>query len=299
MKIIYITTEDPNSQGDYQEVSMLHGLREVLGDDCIDFPRKKIMYGDFSESPKNELHGWGFTLLTEPIQDIENRKLEDIDFVLYGVTDAYGVKNNPIIDRLAKHGVWYLDGHDHSNITRTPCFKRELFKEQENVFPTGFGIPEHRIMPLNFENKTQTIQKTAPPYACFGPQILGPTARQLYVFNNEEDYYQDMNNSLFGLTCMKGGWDSLRHYEILASGACLLFRDYDRKPKLCAPQDLPCFSYNSMAELETLFARLAVDGKPTQEYIEMVCAQREWLWTHGTTKARAIKILEVLHESRK
>jgi len=54
-----------------------------------------------------------------------------------------------------------------------------------------------------------------------------------------------------------------------------------------------------MAELETLFARLAVDGKPTQEYIEMVCAQREWLWTHGTTKTRAIKILEVLHESRK
>ena len=57
MKIIYITTSDPKSQGDYQEISMLHGLRQVLGDQCIDFPRKKIMYGDFSESPKNELHG--------------------------------------------------------------------------------------------------------------------------------------------------------------------------------------------------------------------------------------------------
>ena len=88
MKIVYMTTEDPNSQGDYQEVSMLHGLREVLGDDCIDFPRKKIMYGDFSESPKNELHGWGFSLLTEPIADVESRELKDIDFVLYGVTDA-------------------------------------------------------------------------------------------------------------------------------------------------------------------------------------------------------------------
>ena len=49
MKIIYITNQDPNSQCDYQEVSMLHGLREVLRDNCIDHPRKKIMYGDFSE----------------------------------------------------------------------------------------------------------------------------------------------------------------------------------------------------------------------------------------------------------
>ena len=157
MKLVYITNEDPNSQCDYQEVSMLHGLREVLGDDCIDYPRKKIMYGDFSESPKEELHGWGFSLLTEPIQDIENRKLENIDFVLYGFTDAYGVKNDPALDKLAKYGVWYLDGHDHSNITRTPCFKRELFEEHKNVFPTGFGIPEHRIIPLNFFKLSTTI----------------------------------------------------------------------------------------------------------------------------------------------
>ena len=75
MRILYITSEDPKAQGDYQEVSMLHGLREVLGDNCIDFPRKKIMYGDFSESPKNELHGRGFSLLTEPIEDVENTEL--------------------------------------------------------------------------------------------------------------------------------------------------------------------------------------------------------------------------------
>ena len=42
MKILYVTTPDTGAQGDYQEVSMLHGLREVLGDDCIDFPRKKL-----------------------------------------------------------------------------------------------------------------------------------------------------------------------------------------------------------------------------------------------------------------
>ena len=298
MKIVYITHEDPNSQCDYHEVSMLHGLREVLRDNCIDHPRKKIMYGDFSESPKKELHGWGFSLLTEPIPDVSDRSLGEVDFVLYGVTDAYGVENVPEIDRLARYGVWYLDGHDHDKISRTPCFKRELFEEHENVFPNGFGIPEHRIMPLDFENKTQMIQATAPPHACFGPQILGPAARSLYVFTEEEEYYRDMHRSFFGLTCMKGGWDSLRHYEILASGACLLFRDYDRKPSLCAPQDLPCFCYNSMQDLENLFNRLIINEKPTQEYIDMVYKQREWLLKYGTTKRRAESLIRTLEKHR-
>tara|TARA_R110000824_G_scaffold231335_2_gene419143 strand:+ start:23887 stop:24804 length:918 start_codon:yes stop_codon:yes gene_type:complete len=296
MKIIYVTNTKKDSQCDFQEVSTLNGLREILGDDCIDFPRKKIMYGDFSESPKDELHGWGFSLLTYPIQEVSNREVDEVDFVLYGVTDGYGIKNIPEIDRLAKHGVWYLDGHDHSKITKTPCFKRELFESHENVFPTGFGIPEHRIRPIDFSNKTQIAQKTAPPYACFGPQILGPTARKLYVFTNEEEYYNDMASSYFGLTCMKGGWDSLRHYEILASGACLLFRDYDQKPKLCSPQNLPCVSYSSPQDLEAIVNRLIVNNTPTQEYVDLVNTQREWLIKHGTTKARAKKILEVLGE---
>lgn len=298
MKIIYVTNTKKDAQCDYQEVSMLHGLREVMGDDCIDFPRKKIMYGDFSESPKDELHGWGFSLLTYPIEEISNREVDEVDFVLYGVTDAYGVINIPEIDSLAKYGVWYLDGHDHNAISKTPCFKRELFEEIENVYPTGFGIPAHRIRPIIFKNKKQLIQNTAPPYSTFGPQILGRDARQLYVFSDETNYYNDMASSWFGLTCKKGGWDSLRHYEILASGTCLLFRDYDQKPPLCAPQNLPCFSYSSLDELEGLINRLFVKNAPTKEYIDMVYKQRRWLLDHGTTKARAEHVIEVLNDIR-
>ena len=294
MRIIYITTSDPKSQGDYQEVSTLVGLRKVLGDDCIDYPRKKIMYGDFSESPKNELHGWGFSLLAEPIKDIASRELSDIDFVLYGVTDAYGVKNYPEIDKLAKYGVWYLDGHDHSNISRTPCFKRELFSEQDNVYPIGFGIPSHRIRLIAVNRKTQLFAQTAPPYALFGPQILGPAARNLYVFSEENDYYNDIQTSFFGLTCMKGGWDSLRHYEIMAGGAYLLFRDYDKKPKTCSPVNIPCESYSSKEELEHIVNKLIVNNKPTNLYFEGIQKQREWLLNYGTAEARAKQIIETL-----
>lgn len=296
MKIIYITTLDPKSQGDYQEISTLHGLRQILGENCIDFPRKKIMYGDFSESPKNELHGWGFSLLTEPLPELENRII-DTDFILlYGVTDAYNVPRYDSLEAFAKKTFW-IDGHDHSKISKKPCFKRELFETETDVYPTGFGIPEHRIMEINF-NKTQLIQKSAPPYALFGPQILGIDARQLYCFSNEQEYYNDMSRSCFGLTCKKGGWDSLRHYEILASGACLLFRDYHNKPPLCSPQQLPCFSYSSEDELNNLINRLTNNKTTlTQEYIDMVYMQREWLLQNGTTKQRASKILETLYVS--
>lgn len=33
------------------------------------------MYHDFSQSPKDQLHGRGFSLLTLPIQDVSNRDI--------------------------------------------------------------------------------------------------------------------------------------------------------------------------------------------------------------------------------
>ena len=297
MKLLYLPGRDPNSAGDFQEVCMLHGLRSIMGEDCIDWPKKKILYADFSDSPKDELHGAGFTLYTEPIQDISNRDHSRVDFVLYGVTDSYNVTDYPEINAITPN-VWYLDGHDHQRITKKPCFKREMFLEEDGVYPTGFGIPHHQIRSLNFTKKIQIIQKTAPPYAVFGPQILGGDTRQLYCFSDEKDYYKDMSQSWFGLTCKKGGWDSLRHYEILASGACLLFRDYDKKPPLCAPQNLPCFSYSTLEELESIINRLLINDKPTDEYYDMILRQREWLIKYGTTEARAMQALLTILSNR-
>jgi hypothetical protein len=317
MRIIYITTDDPTAQGDYQENVLLSGLRHILRDDLIDYPRKKTMYGDFSDSPKNEIHGWGFTMFSRSIPDIngitrleiqeaselytqKRGELLDIDFVIYGVTDAYGVPDYPEINKLAKYGVVYIDGHDHMKITKTPCFKREWSEEyvtgKNNVWHTGFGIPEHLIRPMVSEQKTQMIQNTVPPYALFGHQILGIDARRLYKYENEEDYYDDMASSFFGLTCLKGGWDSMRHYEIMAAGAVLLFRDYDQKPEGCSPEGIPALSYSTKSELESIIGTLVVDNHPTPKYYKIFDQQREWLLNNGTTKARAHQVLGRLNE---
>ena len=96
MRILFITTKAADKQGDLLEVSLLHGLRTVLGDDCVDYPRKKVMYHDFSDTPKNSLHGRGFSLLTTPIDDVKDRDIfkQKFDYVIYGDGHMYGEEPN-------------------------------------------------------------------------------------------------------------------------------------------------------------------------------------------------------------
>jgi hypothetical protein len=311
MKILFIPTKNPKLQGDLLEVCVLNGLRNIIGDQCIDIPRKKVMYHDWSDTKREELHGRGFTLYTHPIVDIKNRNTDSIDVILYGDGHIYGESDDLELNKLCNN-IWHLDGHDlygsapkkiifeNEEIIATQfekCFKRELVEEGlRNVFPTGFGIPSYHIKPINLENKAQLYQKTVPDAALFKPvHDLG--SRNHHKFTVEEDYYQDLQTSWFGLTCKKGGWDCLRHYEILMTGTLLLFRDYNKKPKFCSPQNLPCFSYSSKEELDELINRLLINGKPTNEYKEMLFEQRKWLYNTGTTEARAINILNILKEN--
>ena len=48
--------------------------------------------------------------------------------------------------------------------------------------------------------------------------------------NNESDYYQLLGSSWFVLTMRRGGWDAMRHYEIVAAGALPYFLDLERCP---------------------------------------------------------------------
>ena len=80
----------------------------------------------------------------------------------------------------------------------------------------------------------------------------------------------------------------------MASGSLLLFRDYDKKPEQCSPQNLPCFSYSTIEGLEDLMNRLVVNGVPTEEYMNMLFEQREWLLKYGTTEARALSIIKTI-----
>jgi hypothetical protein len=73
-----------------------------------------------------------------------------------------------------------------------------------------------------------------------------------------------------------------------------LFKDYNKKPALCSPINLPTFSYSSEYELKELMNSLVVDNKPSKQYIDMLYMQREWLYNNATTISRAKNILKIL-----
>jgi hypothetical protein len=318
MNILFLTTNSLDSQGDYLELTILIGLKELCGDRIIDFPKKKIIYGDFSLSEKNKLHGKGFTLLSKPLLDNfkENSisSLGKIDAIIIGCGHQYGESFDVSELKTMSDNIWVLDGHDlHGNAKRKinyrgeeligiqffRSFKRELVEpyfQSAEVYPTGFGIPISQIREINLMKKSQLFQSTAPDAALFKFQNdLGGSKH--HKFSNEEEYLNDIAISWFGLTCKKGGWDCLRHYEILACGSLLLFRDFDKKPKFCSPQELPCISYSSKEELFNIINELLPMGIPSLEYFRLLKKQRDWLLSHGTTKARAQYILNTLNKN--
>src|SRR5262245_46873024 len=58
MRVLFLQA---NSE-DYLADSLLHGLREVLGPDLVDLPRRDALYDDLEPERRSALYGRGFTL---------------------------------------------------------------------------------------------------------------------------------------------------------------------------------------------------------------------------------------------
>ena len=315
MKILFITIKSPNQQGDYFELAILNGLKKVLGNNVVDYPKKNVIYGDFSEVKKEALHGRGFTLLRTPFRDDINRDIENqkFDAVIYGDGHMYGEKFFiEKYDKLANNNVWIVDGHDLYGKAPKKAkyldeeiisnqfdysFKGAVVYEDPKVFPTNLGVPEEVILPIDLEKKTKMYQNTYPKYSFFeNPTDLGGGSSH-YKYESEEEYYKDLSQSWFGLSSRRGSWDSLRNYEIIASGSLLIYRDYLNKPISCGPLNVPCLSYSTKNELYQIFDRLVPNNKPTDEYMFLLEAQREWLLNYGTTTAVAKNIKNIIKQN--
>ena len=60
---------------------------------------------------------------------------------------------------------------------------------------------------------------------------LIPGKVSTYIYDTEEQYYNEYKKSYFAITKLKGGWDCMRHYEILANGCVPFFIDIEKCPK--------------------------------------------------------------------
>lgn len=280
MKILFITAP----LYDYLADSLLIGFRELYGTDCVDYPRKPMMYGEFPT-----VYGRGFTIWSRPIQDIRRNEenFTDIDLVIYSnyrrqkpVDWRVLVRNKNQAPRIV-----YVDGNDDGEVESgvRPFFKRELLQPCEGVFPIGFGIPGWLVRPLAPDLKSQLHQTHIQD-----PDFTSETA---YKFTEEKEYYDDLARSFFGITMRKGGWDCMRHYEIMAAGTVVMFKNFDAKPPLCAPHCPHFISYSDKRDFLEKTGRLLTDGKPNTEYVRILQAQRDWLLENATCTARAGQLL--------
>jgi len=234
MKILFIAKGD---LPDYQSDMVFHGGRSTLGANFVDCNKLWYMYKDEKELywtsrvPDNgKAYGRGFTMcgrLTEDNVDRTNipEKIKNhyFDKIIYGSCTRCLDHMELVQQHYDKRDVILIDGEDDQEI-RTKLlnygtyFKRELLtKDMDKANALYFAIPEDIIV-------TKVPDKNK-EYATIVPGDLST-----YVYDNERDYYDGYQESFFGITFKKGGWDCLRHYEIIANGCIPYFLDLEYCP---------------------------------------------------------------------
>jgi hypothetical protein len=117
----------------------------------------------------------------------------------------------------------------------------------------------------------------------FGTIVPGDTST--YIFSEEAGYYADYQQSVFGRTCRKAGWDCLRHYEILANGCIPFFTDLDQCPSTTMTHFPKAIVMDAMKQL--------VHASPQDPAVISASKQLlEYTKAKLTTKAMASWVLE-------
>ena len=230
MKILFIHSEGNNTHyNDYMSDLLLHGLRELLGFQVIDYPGSWYMYSDEilkRQYDKNKLWGKGLTIKNTlnnynsiDRTDIE-KKIQNkyFDLVIYSSIR----RSDLFLESVIKYNnkFLFIDGEDDNYIDERYSnsglyFKRELVNDKSNLIPISFAVPKEKVLK---DINEKPINLLAP---------LIPGRLSTYIYEDEKTYYNMYANSIFGITNKKLGWDTLRHYEILMNGCIPLFFNID------------------------------------------------------------------------
>lgn len=251
MKILYhpivdykavIEKHGPGMSGDYVVDCLFHGFRKTFGTDCIDHQKNPHMYDDKDYTGLFPHHGFSMfgRIKDQEIdrEDIEGKlKAGFFDYVISPIHHTN--RNNQVeIDRhidyirqfmpASKFAVICSDETPSSNsflLGTTKCifFKQELNDGVTGAFPIAYSVPREIFV-------DKVPEKTI-DFAQLIPSLHGCRHKSTYIYTDEEDYYDSYRKSYFGFTCKKGGWDCMRHYEIISQGCVPFFTDIEACPK--------------------------------------------------------------------
>lgn len=264
---------------------LAHGLRSLLGPDFVDVNKLTFMYQGEPHPPFFTVYA---TLPDIPVdrEDILHKiRTVYFDAVIYGSIQRYREHLPLVTEIYPPERIAFIDGEDdhvvfHDALGRGHYFKRELDRCQHDsrILPIEFCIPKEKIRPT-IPTKTHLM---AP---------CDPRDRATYrYYASETSYYDQYAVSYFGYTMKKGGWDSCRHYEIMAAGALPYFADLE---------SCPLWTLNWFPKTSLLVARVIHDnwkGRPEDEddWAKLMSNVRTVLANDLTTEAMAKRILEKL-----
>ena len=267
MKILFIHSEGNNTHyNDYMSDLLLHGLRQLLGAQVIDYPGSWYMYSDEilnRQFDRNKLWGKGLTIKNTlnnynsiDRTDIE-KKIQNkyFDLVIYSSIR----RSDLFLESVIKYNnkFLFIDGEDDIYIDERYSnsglyFKRELVNNKSNLIPISFAVPKEKVLK---DINEKPINLLAP---------LIPGRLSTYIYEDEKTYYNMYANSIFGITNKKLGWDTLRHYEILMNGCIPLFLNIKDCPKLTLttlPKDRLLNIYNNFHQILQFYSPFKIYKK--------------------------------------
>lgn len=292
---------------DYQNDCLFHGLcclpeTEVfiLNETGYDF----MFSGLFSSAQLRSLYGRGFTItglippekkrVHTPEEARKNISEKFYDFVIYGSVFRCTDLLDEVLKSYPRNRIIFIDGEDedfHFRLTRGVShrffqrrkalkyaglglyFKRELLPEFKGKFlPVSFAIPEELILQELPENKTREMA------------FIIPGKPETYIYDTPETYYKGYQESVYGMTFKKGGWDCLRHYEILANGCIPYFPGIEALP----PETMFMFPVNLIRYTNMLYEK-GITGK---RRIEAAQTLLDYTRKYLTTRFIAEYVLE-------
>jgi hypothetical protein len=297
MKILYIAKHNAPDT-DMQCDLLFLGLRSLLGPDVVDVQKAYRAYKSSFPSmfPMNEL---SFTLggilddISVDREDIPNKiRNRYFDLVFYG--SAYRDRQFLPEVSLAYHPsqIVFIDGEDDTYIIselmgRGFYFKRELLFHTAGVFPIQFAIPKEKIVHTILHKR----QLMAPsPATAMSP--ASTPGNDIRIYANEADYYRQYSESYFGITKKKGGWNTLRHLEIIAAGALPYFEGLEHCPDSIMV-NLPKKELLEARELYDFWS----DSK-IPDWHGLFLKVRRILENHLTTEALARQVLDKIRSER-
>jgi len=222
-------------------------------------------------------HMWGgmtaFWLIGE--NNIDRTNIEDkikdryYDYIIYGAIKRCKDYYDLVSKVYPNDKVILIDGNDEPELdplyTKHLYFKRELVEKHPNLLPISFAFPTDKLATPN-KNKTQD----------YGTVIPGKP--ETYIFKTEQDYYNDYQKSMYGVTMKKAGWDAMRHYEILGN-YCM--------PYFVGLEDCPTDTLSNMPKQLILDAKQLTEEFDEDIFFNILDEVFDHTKKHLTTKSLA------------